>query len=290
MLETYFTEAEQAQVLGRLWELLKKQAGKFNGIDSTSMSVERAQNILESMLYTLEVAIGGGIERAALLQTDLTPLLEQGRQILMRRKKEARVEWNLICRELPRVKNVYFLSTMKNLGFFFEQYDIYYGAHEIPCNIDYWPLCPVSEPLKGVSYIEQYLHQIQMENDFLNAFDNRVVNCLHRHYVPDAAEALFNLCDPVLTNAIGLAMLAQEIMGLNISPAEQELLYQLLCDRPIDELHVLVEEAALSVCQRCGLTSSEEQDYFARAAAGLPARIFEAVKHQDLSHLFLSFS
>lgn len=56
-----FSKSEQELILSKLYEPLKKQATKHNGIDSTSMPVEKAQDLLESLLYTIEVAIENGI-------------------------------------------------------------------------------------------------------------------------------------------------------------------------------------------------------------------------------------
>lgn len=51
------TEEEQQVLLGRLYELLIKQVNKYNGLDSTSMAIEKVQDILESLCYTLEVVV-----------------------------------------------------------------------------------------------------------------------------------------------------------------------------------------------------------------------------------------
>ena len=285
-----FSEAEQEKLIGKLWTLLKMQATQYNSIDSTSMPIEKAQDILESMLYTIGVVIENGATKDEILHGNLSLFIDRGQSILKKKQKSVKVEWKLMCQELPRIRNVYYLSTLKNLGVFFDHYEIYYEAHHIPCSIDYWPLCPVPERIKGISFIEEYVHHLQIENDFLNCFDRKDIIRLYKKYVPDYTESLFNLCEPVLTNAIGLGMLGQHVQQLNISPAHRNALYQKLLDRSVDEIQIMLEHAILFVCREIGLEEKAETDYLTHAAAGLSVRVYEALKHQDLSHIFLSCS
>ncbi len=283
------SESEQEKLIGRLWELLKTQAGKYNGIDSTSMTVEKAQEILESMLYTISVAAENGAAKEEILNGHLSLLLDRGRELLKEKQKAVKVEWKLLCRELPRIPNVYFLSTMENLGLFFDSYDIYFAAHHTSESIDYWPLCPVPETIKGISYIEEYIRRIQIENDFLNCFEREDVISLCEKYVPDYREALFNLCEPVLTNSIGLSLIGKAVRGLHISSEHREDIYDRMIGKTEDQICDMIKEAVLSVCRQIGMSAENETDYLVSAAAGMPVRVREALKHGDLSGIFLSF-
>ena len=284
-----FSESEQEKLTGRLWELLKMQAGKYNGIDSTSMTIEKAQDILESMLYTIGVATENGAAKEEILNGSLSLLLDRGRVILKGKQKSVKVEWKLLCRELPRIPNVYFLSTMENLGLFFDSYDIYFAAHHTSESIDYWPLCPIPETVKGISYIEEYIHRIQIENDYLNCFEREDVISLCEKYVPDYREALFNLCEPVLTNAIGLSLIGKEVQGLHISAEQREDIYQMLIGRTEREICDMIKESVLSACRQIGMTAENETDYLVGTSSGLVVRVWEALKHGDLSGIFLTF-
>lgn len=285
----FFSEREQEILLCRLWELLKRQADKYNGTDSTSISVEKAQQLLESMLYTIGVVIECGAGKEEILKGDISFLLNRGQRLLREKQKAAKVAWKLLCQELPGVRNVYYLSTVKSLGTFFEKYDIYYKAHEIPCSMDYWLLCPVPEEKKGVSFMEEYIRRLQIENDFLNCFDTCDLVGLYRDFVPDYEEALFNLCEPVLANAVGLEMLGEDVFPLNISAAQRKRIGYMLDGMAAEEMQACIDQAVLFLCQKLGMTTNEEKDYLVNAAAGLAARVFAALKQRDLSHIFISF-
>lgn len=282
-----FSEAEREQIMSRFWTLLRAQAAKWNGMDSTSLPVERAQDLLASLVYTIGAAVEAGASREELLYGDLSDLLNRGRRALRERQRAAHVAWKLLCQELPPVRNVYYLSTVQNLGLFFKRYDIYYEAHHVPCSVDYWLLCQVPEEQKGVHYVEAYLHRLQIENDFLNCFARADLIGLYERAIPDYEDFLFNLCEPVLTNAVGLALLGQPVRPLNVSETQRNALCAALTDRSATELERMVKEAVRLLCRELGMTVEDEVGYLIRAASGLPTRIAAACGRQDLSKFFL---
>lgn len=84
-------------------------------------------------------------------------------------------------------------------------------------------------------------------------------------------------------------MIGQDIFKLNISAAQRSILYDLLISKTTEEIQIMIEQTVLVVCQNIGMKAKYEADYFTKAAEGLSARVYEALKHQDLSHIFLSF-
>lgn len=285
-----FTADSQELMMQRLWILLQKQVQNYNGIDSSSTSVEKVQSLMDSLSYTLGVVMEEGTGKREMLEGNMEILLKKGQDILKRKLKEVKVDWDLLCRDLPPVRNVYFEQTMMNIRYFFKAYDIYYEAHEIPCSIDYWPLIPVPERLKGISYIEEYLNRIQMEVDFLHNFDSEILHALYKTFVRDYRETLFNLCEPVLNNALGLILLNENFGCLNISEDMRERLLGMLENRSLGEIKGMLEKAALILCDETGNASIQEKSYFCQVSVGLASRLAETVKTKDLSHVFFDFS
>ena len=72
-----FSEEDAKNFSVKLWDLLKLQAWKYNGIDSTSMPVEKAQELLSSLIYTISVVVKeDGLVAENLLQSDLPQLIK----------------------------------------------------------------------------------------------------------------------------------------------------------------------------------------------------------------------
>lgn len=288
-IESAFSEKDRELVFLRIWELLKKQTQKYNGCDSTSMAVEKAQDILESIIYTLLTAVNSGMDFRELLTGDIERIFDKGQEILkqkVRTLNEVRIR---LLQDMPVVTNVYYDDTMRHLGDFFIGYDINHGAHNIPCDIDYWPLYAVPESLKGISYIERYMYSISLENKFLGFFEADRISCLYKSYIPDYREMLFDLCEPVLNNAIGLAILFKDIKLLNISESQRMELINMVSSCTVDEIKLMVADAMDYICSAMGEYIYTNKHYFLKASEGLACRIYEAARHKDLSGVFVTF-
>ena len=248
----HFSEEEQQRFLAKLWELLRWQAGRYNGTDSTSMPIEKAQELLASLMYTLSVAVREENKNVApedLLQSDFRKVLKRGQSILERRKKEGEAAWNALCLEAPQINNVFYVSTIRNLGLFFKRYDIFYAAHEIPCSIDYPLLDPVPEDLQGISFIEEYIRRVRIESRLINHCPLGAVLCLLKNTTGNIREDYLNLCGPVLTNALGRCLLGYDLGSLELSRDDVARLDQrFFAGRTKEEILTLLTKAAEDLC------------------------------------------
>lgn len=284
------SEAEQQELLVKLWELLKWQAGKYNGIDSTSMPIEKAQDLLASLLYTLSVAASeDGIPMESLLQKDFHSVIHRGQEILDHKRKSVKILWKDMCIAAPHIPNYYYIETIRNIGLFFKRYEIYYEAHQIPCSLDYPLLNSVADDLKGISFVEEYIHRLMIENEFINKFDIQAVIRLLKSRIPDYRETYFNLSESVLRNAMGRKLLGQEIHTLDISAAQQAELLAMLKGKTLEEYAVLMDDAVYSMCREMNITDRQAIRYFQQAANEANVRIYSAVKSGNISHIFVSF-
>ena len=223
------TGEEQSQILSRLAPLLKTQAEKYLAGDSTSLPAETAEALLRSLVYTLRFALEmEGLPERALLTAELPPLLLRGQTALAVRVEETHALWSRVCLTAPPLENVCYRDTLTELGRFFRRYDLRYFAHRVPCAIDY-PLCiPVSESLEGVSYVGEWLRRLALENWLLSRFPAENTTSALARCCPDYREMPLNLCEPVLTDALGLAALDGDIFSLTFSAEDRARLNNIL--------------------------------------------------------------
>lgn len=271
----------------KLWELLKWQAEKYKGVDSTSMPVEKAQELLESLQYTIAVVrIEEGLSAEVLLKEELKEIIKRGQAILTKKRKLWYIEWNQLCARAPGINNVFYVDTMKNLGMFFRKYDVYYSAHQIPCSIDYPLMNPISEDIKGISYIEEYIRRVRIENQFINCFDYESVVQMLKNVKANYREDYYNLCEPVLVSAVGRMILGLDIFSLKITDRDIELLNEFFDYKTKSEIMDDVREAISDICSvlDCGELAGE---YFVREAESLAVRIDIAMKKNGVEGVFL---
>ena len=185
-------DIDRREILPRLYELLAEQAKKYTMGESSSIPVDTARELVNSLRYTLGFA--------DVTARDLWAEVEKGRTAIRGKTDSARILWERACLTAPRTENVFYRETLKSIGGFFGRYDVLFFAHMIPCSIDYQLLIPVPESLQGVSYVEEYLRRLLTENHLMRAFDPLPV--LEKR-CPLYRELCINLCEPVLAEALG---------------------------------------------------------------------------------------
>lgn len=228
-LVSSLSEAERQVLMGRMYELLSRQAARYLAGDSTSIPVETAEELLRSLSYTLRLALSeSGRSERELLTAELEGLLRQGQDILQGKLAEARRLWERACLSAPQIPSAYLKDSLLGIKGFFGSYDLRYFAHLIPCVIDY-PLCvPVSEELQGVSYIEQWLRRLLIESWLLNRFQPQAVGRLLSRLAADYWESPINMCEQPLINAVGAAMLGRSALSPELSEEDLRELERLL--------------------------------------------------------------
>ena len=160
-----FSSDDLQILLPRLWELLGKQTERYTMGESTSVTVEAAQELFASLWYTITLAMDEThTPYSRLLSEELIPFLKQGQTILQDKLEGAKRLWEMVCRTASDIKNFYYTDTLRGIGDYLRRYDLYYFAHRKPLCIDYPLLNALSETMHGLTYTEQYLKCIYSQD------------------------------------------------------------------------------------------------------------------------------
>lgn len=153
----------------RLAALLAWQTEKYTKGESSSVTVETAQELLASLRYTLAIAAEEmHIPWERLLTEELPPLIRRGQELLQGRLERAKQLWAAAGRTAPGLRNVYYADTLRGIGDYFKRYDLYFFAHMKPPCIDYPLLVAADEALQGLDFTEEYLKRMLTENLILS--------------------------------------------------------------------------------------------------------------------------
>lgn len=160
----YRTDAD-ANFNAALLRLLAARTERYTMGDSSSVTVETAQALLESIQYTLWLGCEAQGYQLAALPTGvaLPDLLAAGQAEAERRVKSGRT---LLLRAkvlLQDIDDAALQETLAEIGQFFKRYDLWFFAHDIPCAIDYILEAPISEDLQGIDYVIAYLRALIAE-------------------------------------------------------------------------------------------------------------------------------
>lgn len=244
-ISTDAAEGLQAQ----RWALLRSQTRKFTLDDSSTLSEEQAERLLESIDHCIDVRVRQEADsRQAmdlLLRTPLRALHAAGQELLQEKIGEAE---RLLARArvlLPPALTQAYRDTLDGLGLFFKEHDRYLFTHEMPCSVDY-PLFRPAPELPGVEGFCAYVSGLLMEARLLRCYPASEVEPLYRTFGADWQMLWINLYEPVLCNA-----LARSLIGLS--------------DRRLD----LREEQREQVAERLARAGEAAQDLLREAAGRL---------------------
>lgn len=282
---------EELQIVSRkLWQLLAKRTALYTMGDSSSVPVETAQELLASILFTLEeYRKEYGESQKRFVTAELDPLLKLGTAVIESRVKDGRRLWQAACLSAPKIENISYRDTLRNIEGFFKHYDCRFFAHQIPCEIDYQLCRPVSDQCRGVEYIDEYLRHIVMENSILSRFESHLVLRVLEGYCPDYNGLLINLCEPVITNAIGLTLVGGQPQSLEVTEEDRARIAALFETLSDSKGRMALTEAARQLCRIQGITETAEQEYLTRSAEDLYPRISAALPAGGLDGIFVSF-
>ncbi len=283
-----FSRDDLQILLPRLWELLGKQTERYTSKDSTSVTIETAQELLASLWYTITMALDEtSTPYNRLLSDELMPFVRQGQTILQDKLETTKRLWEVVCRTAPEIQNFYYTDTLRGIGDYLKRYDLFYFAHRKPPLIDYPLLNATCETIQGLTYTEQYLKGMLAENALIHSFENDAVVYVLQTVAPDYREYYLNLCEQPLTNALGLALIDRDVRTLFLGHKEHAKLIEVIQNKSNDQLRDILHFAAITLCEQTRITDKWIIDYIITFSDTVLPRIEAAIESMDLSNIFM---
>lgn len=284
------SDEEKEIIKLKLWILLGKITERYTMGDSSSVPIEIAEELLKSICFLLKREIKKPEVLSKLLKDEeLEGLFKNFYCHIEENIKSGKELLEEVIRTSIGIENISYNDTVMEIGRGLKVYDYRFFAHEIPCSIDYQLSNPVSEELKGIDFINEYLKRLLFENKFCNNFNKENIIGILNSYCSDYNGLLINIFEPVLTNAIGLEILEDNIFKLEMKRYEREVLLYTLKKMTIYEMREKLIKACENICLKLKINIDFEISYIKETALNLIPRIEEAIKNNDLENIFLSF-
>jgi hypothetical protein len=196
--------------------LLAYKSERYNMGESSSIRVETAESIMKSNLYSIGLYLKSipdpDYAAAELKSEKISELYERGRKLIYSRFREAKHIYEMVQRNKIEIPNHSYNSTLSEngIGIFFKSYNIEYEAHDIPASIDY-QLCNAVNDLAGIEFIQKYLENLYLENEFCMNFATENIHHLLYGYDKGYPDLLINIFEHVLTAALGCSLANRNI-------------------------------------------------------------------------------
>ncbi len=289
LLSEFDIEKVQMQCL----EFLAYKSGRYSGGKSSSIKVEIAENIMNSNLYTMGLYLKSLPDAdcaADELKTTAVPeMYQKGRKIIDIKFQAAKHIYKLARQNRINTLNYTYNATLEDsgIGIFFNAYNPDYEAHEIPASIDYQLCNPVND-LVGVEFIQKYLENLYLENQFCANFAAENIHYLLCGYDQGYQDLLLNIFEQVLTETLGCWLVQRNIKDLAISVDEiQQLQTEWLKDTG-STLNGIIFVVAEKVSEELHITNPSLRRYIKKSLSKITTNIAQAIKTNNLDKVFLS--
>lgn len=272
-------------------QLLAGQTERFTGGKSSSVQIETAQGLMQSILYSIGLYLksfpDADLGLTALKQSSLSDLYQNGKKLIKSKLDHAGQLFSAIQNNSIATDNCAYNDTLEHgVPFFFSNYDLEFAAHETPAMIDY-PVNNDRTELAGVEYIDSYLQILFWENQFCQNFTKHDIHCLLRGYNDNYQDLLINIFGLVVTNALASVLTGKKTVELNIGPSDRRYLQQKLAYQSKEMLTLVLQDASGQLCEILHITEMFLRKHIFVTAMHLAAGLKEALKHNRLESIFI---
>lgn len=265
-------------------ELLISRITRYTNGSSSSVRAETAQELSDSILYTIGVALKSmSLADAAdsLSSVSLSHLFVTGQRIITKKVSVCRLLHAGLVRRLFPSENEFYASTVRDgIAGFFKLYRPEFFAHKTIITADY-PTMQGEGNLCGIEFIERYLHNLYYENDLLRLFSPETAHAFLLRHNPGYEKAPSNLCEPILCAALLCVLCDVDPQSLVLRQEDFDTLYALLDGKDRDGLHFYFMHAASRLAERLDLDETAAR-YMTETVGKLLAGFENAVRFHTL--------
>ena len=289
-IDKNISEEDKMLIEVKIWNFLGKHTERYTMGDSTSVPIEIAEELLNSICFSLGLELRGLMNvNEVLMEEDISDLLKASWSKIASLMERGKQLLEAVRKSSPNIENISYKDTLNEIGKFFNKYDYRFFAHKIDCSIDYQLSNPISEKLQGIEYINEYLKALLIENEFCICFDKDNISYILNSYCSDYKELLINIFEPILTNAIGLDILGGDMLTLAISALQRETLLGIFRNLSKTEILVKLKISAKRVCDILRIVDNEKIEYIQKTAVNIYPRIEVGLSTGNIDNIFLSF-
>lgn len=263
--------------------IVAKLAEGYTSKESTSITYERAQQLMEAVLYSIREAEKAG--QFSLIQKDelsTERMYAIGVKCVEDKTKEALDLYNGIMTHFSSYGNQCLYDTVvKGLPEFFKWYDCKYDPQNTILTLDYPILMDISEHT-GIDKIYDFLICIQLEQIFLNKFPPEYVMEILTKYDKQYKLMIDNLCEIVLVNVICHMLAGKEISILDFEPEEYLKMQALIQTENLSDLREKLKNAVNVLIREYYENDEKLMEYLYKTVDNIAVRMKCAADYGNL--------
>ena len=218
--------------------IVSELAWKYTGCDHTSVTYEKAQMLMEAVLYCIHEYERQESNALLVKHISAREAYEQGRTIVMDKLRELQELYNQLIMDFKDYGSVCLRDTIRQgIPAFLENYDFRFAPQETLLTLDY-SILREDTSLSGISRVLCYVQCICLEQKFLQKMDEHDIIENLRRYHRDYEHLSENICAIVLENMIGHIMLDSPFQATGLTSEDLAILKEILAGKTAEQIQV----------------------------------------------------
>lgn len=270
-----------------LLPVISELAQQYTGCDSTSITYEKAQSLMEAILFCLREYSDSCADTLVSRDISVKEQYITGRKLLSDKVEEIRKIWNEISIRFADFGVKCLCDTVqKGIPQFLKRYDIRYCPQDTILTLDYPVLTDCSD-MAGADAVYAYMRAIRTEQMFLDAFDRNYIVRILEKYDSDYRDMIDNICSIVLANMIGHIAIQKPLCDEAFQDEDYLQLSEMFEGKSVSDIENVVTAFIRKIVDRFYEKDMDMLAYLCCETKNIAVRIDTANRHGQLRRIFV---
>ena len=266
--------------------IVGKLAEKYTSHESTSITYEKAEQLMGAVLYCIhELWESSGNAPSLNEKIPAQRAYEIGAEYVEKKTEEALDLYNRILPEFCHYENKCLYDTfVKGIPEFFKWYDVQFEPQNTILTLDYPLLKDISE-YTGIDKIFEFIKAIGLEQKFLKLFPaGYVINILSKDN-RNWQESMDNICEIVFIHVIGHIILGKSLTVIELEEDDYSYMQKIFKQATLEDIKKQLTTALEIFIKNYYENDRELLNYLSGAISGIVVRLKNAADNKVLGNI-----
>ena len=266
--------------------IVGKLAEKYTSHESTSITYEKAEQLMGAVLYCIhELWESSGNAPSLNKKLSAQRAYEMGAAYVRDKTGKALDLYNRILPEFCHYENKCLYDTfVKGIPEFFKWYDVQFEPQNTILTLDYPLLKDISE-YTGIDKIFEFIKAIGLEQIFLKLFPaGYVINILSKDN-RNWQESMDNICEIVFIHVIGHIILGKSLTVIELEEDDYSYMQKIFKQATLEDIKKQLTTALEIFIKNYYENDRELLNYLSGAISGIVFRLKNAADNQVLRNI-----
>lgn len=266
--------------------IVGKLAEKYTAHESTSITYEKAEQLMGAVLYCIhEFKENNGNSLALNEKVPAQRAYEIGMASVKEKTEKALNLYNRIMPEFYHYKNQCLYDTfVKGIPEFFKWYDIRFEPQNTILTLDYPVLKDLSE-YTGIDKVLEFINSIGLEQKFLKLFPTGYVTNILAKIDVYWKESMDNICETVFTYVTGHILTGKTLTEFELEEVDYSYIQELFMQATLEEMKKRLEATLEIFIKNYYEGDRELLNYLSSAIDGIVVRLKNAADNNALDRM-----